>query len=262
VENLATNPGSPSGGPITGDGNGDGIPDSQQANVTSLPGITGKWITLAVSNNLSLQNVTPKNPPYSTTPPSGYLLPLGFVSFTVGGISPGGTITITNFLHDNDSINTVLVYGPTLDNPQPHWYELSITGGINEFHLTLTDGGSADQDLQTNGVVAMFWAPAYPLPPGPPISALGTTLSYANQIDIILQTNAPLVVVTNSVRSVTSVLAWPAASAQYIMKYTDQLSLNPIWHSLDEPATLISGQLVLTNVSTTPTRFYRMEYFP
>lgn len=48
------------------------------------------------------------------------------------------------------------VYGPTVANPAPHWYEFNdgfkVTSA-NTYTLEVQDGGLGDDDLQANGVV-------------------------------------------------------------------------------------------------------------
>ncbi|HEX8012155.1 MAG TPA: choice-of-anchor U domain-containing protein [Casimicrobiaceae bacterium] len=58
---------------------------------------------------------------------------------------------------------TVFVnYGPTRDNPAPHWYEIpaQIDGAI--VRIVLSDGGAGDDELATSGVIAGLGGPALP----------------------------------------------------------------------------------------------------
>lgn len=68
---------------------GDGIGDSDQANVCSLIGIAaGKWLTLAARSGLTFGNVQPGGPPDFSSLPEGYAFPLGFMGFTLTGLPP------------------------------------------------------------------------------------------------------------------------------------------------------------------------------
>lgn len=245
---------------LPGDGNGDGIADSEQANVTSLPGITGEWITLEVANGLALQNVTPSGPPDFASLPSGYSFPFGFVSFTVSGLPPGGSVTVTNIFHDAFEFKTVFAYGPTPDNPQPHWYELTPEFGTDELHLTFTDGAAGDHDLVANGSVTTIYAPAYKLPPGPQLTLLSHESETVELLGISDSTNG-FILTTNSVTLVTCALGWPADASNCVLQVPDNLSPTNLWSTLFDEPVLIANQLVLTNASVDPMRFYRLHVF-
>lgn len=149
-----------------GDGNGDGISDSQQDNVASFLGITAKWLTLAAPNGTSLVNVQPGGSPEFDHMPFNYGFAAGFMTFTVAGVTPGGSVAIVNIFHDDFHPTTVFAYGPTPDNPQPHWYEFLYDGatgaqfGDGEMTLHFVDGGRGDHDLQANGQITTTLAPA------------------------------------------------------------------------------------------------------
>ena len=213
----------------TGDGNGDGIQDYLQANVVSFPGITGKWITLASPTNTALENVEPTGPPDFANIPAGYTFPLGFVSFSVTGLTPGGTVTVTNFFHDEFDYDTVFAYGPTPDNAQPHWYEFLFDGAagakldLDGFTLTFIDGGVGDHDLQANGAITTVLAAAHKIPPGPQLSLRSTVVGSGESISID-DTSATFQLTTNVVPVVSSVLSWPASATNYVLQFTDDLS--------------------------------------
>ena len=149
-----------------GDGNGDGVLDSQQNNVASLLSVTGKFLTLAAPSGVVLNDVQPSGPPDFNNLPAGYTFPVGFISFTATGVTPGGSVTISEIFHDTFSLTTVFAYGPTPDNTQPHWYEFRFDGttgaqiGNGEIALTFVDGSRGDHDLQSNGEITTILAPA------------------------------------------------------------------------------------------------------
>ena len=70
-----------------GDGNQDGIADSLQANVASLPNaMTGEYVTIVAPPGLQLEAVTAILDPLYVTRPPGFAFPLGFFDFTVTGL--------------------------------------------------------------------------------------------------------------------------------------------------------------------------------
>jgi len=250
----------PQNAAAAGDGNGDGVPDSQQANVASVLGIAGQWLTLAAANGLTLKNVEPSGPPDFDSLPSGYSFPLGFVSFTLAGVAPGGTATVTNIVHDAVELTTVFAYGPTPGNAQPHWYELSPAFAGDELRLTFTDGANGDHDLAANGAITTIYAPAYRIPPGPTLTLLSYKTSLEESLDLI-EVNGIPTLTTNQVPVVTSVLAWPAAATNYLLQSTDGLSPTNFWQPIFTPPTVASALNLVTNTSANTARFYRLRSY-
>jgi hypothetical protein len=157
-------------GPNNGDGNHDGTPDSQQANVTSLPNsANGSYVTLASPTGTSLAEVSAINNPSPTDSPAGVSFPIGFLDFTIDNVASAGATTLTLFLPDGVTANTYYKYGPTADNPTPHWYEFLFDGTTgaefddveNTITLHFVDGGRGDDDLTANGVIVDPGAPAF-----------------------------------------------------------------------------------------------------
>ena len=140
------------GAPNGGDGNGDGIADADQANVVSLPGSTGDYLTLAVPPATSFGPVASVDPGSYGTPPSGVVLPDGLVSFELNGLVNGAT-------------TTVRIYSPSVvdANGYAKWQdgawvvlpaarvEVNVPGGY--VAVTLTDGGVGDDDGLPNGTI-------------------------------------------------------------------------------------------------------------
>jgi parallel beta-helix repeat protein len=143
------------GAPNGGDGNKDGILDSEQENVTSLPNaVDGRYVTLVSPDGTQLVDVkSVETPP--CTPPAGVGFPVGFLEFTVEGIGAGGSTTVNLYLPQKP--DTYYKYGPTPDNPTQHWYEFTddgptgakILGG--KVVLNFVDGQRGDDDLTANG---------------------------------------------------------------------------------------------------------------
>jgi len=164
-------------GPNNGDGNGDGTPDLQQQNVTSLPDINGAYVTLETGAGLSLASVTTgtnPSPGNTPTPQGGATLDFrnGFFSFIVTGMPPGGGATVTLTLPKDQAPSTYFKFGwfPT-ENPSrvpPHWYQFDFDqqSGIgaeiqgNQVVLYLVDGGFGDNDLARDGRIVDPGGPA------------------------------------------------------------------------------------------------------
>ncbi len=159
------------GAPHNGDGNNDGTPDSQQANVASLPNaVDGQYVTLASPAGTSLAEVQAlADPAPGTPPPTPNGLgdfPLGFFSFKVQGLDPGGATEVTLFLPPGTTATSYWKYGPTPDNPTPHWYEFLFDGTTgaeilpDRVVLHFVDGQRGDSDLSANGEIVDPGAPA------------------------------------------------------------------------------------------------------
>ena len=173
--------------PNSGDGNKDGILDSQQNQVTSLPNsVDQSYITLASPTGTSLAAVAPiANPSPSDSPPF-VEFPFGHLNFAIDNTGVGSASTVTLYLPDDTVVNTYYKYGPTPDNNSPHWYEFLYNGstGAEIFAgtdadsdpeiiiLHFIDGGRGDDDLTANGIVHDPGSPAF-LPNQPPIPNAG-----------------------------------------------------------------------------------------
>ncbi len=139
----------------TVDGNGDGTPDAQQANVTTLPsGGSAGNVTIASPGTTTLQAVTATGVPASPVPPSGAQFPAGVLGFKVAGVGTGGTADVK-------------VYLPAGSNPTGYlklrsgaWVDFSshatIVGDVVTLHLQ--DGDLFDSD-STPGVIGDPGAP-------------------------------------------------------------------------------------------------------
>lgn len=111
------------------DGNNDGTPDGSQASAASLHTADGKYyVTLEASGGHNLQDVRAVGNPSPGDAPEGVAFPYGFFEFSVSGIGPGGTFSLTIYLPAGESADTYWKYGPTPDNPTPHWYEFKYDG--------------------------------------------------------------------------------------------------------------------------------------
>lgn len=239
-------PGGPQPGAGFGDGNGDNIADNLQPNVCSIPVSSGSWLTLVAPAGGSFSNVQPASLSTNNLP-VGYTFPLGFISYTVKGLSTGSTVTITNVVHGNFNFTTVWAFGPTSGNASPHWYQLTTTNVADELRLTLTDANTGDHDLTPNGRITTLYGFGVPIPAVPQlrfISAAPTTINTG----------------TNSLTLNRTVLSWPLnnGGTNYVIEYSTQLN-PPEWHPLLDPAIITGGNLIITNLSADAMRFYRLS---
>jgi hypothetical protein len=168
--------------PNGGDGNGDGIPDAQQLNVTSLPNAgNGAYVTLAGPAGALLEevhvNALPDTPPSANVVPAGATFPLGRFDFKIRSVAPGGAAVLTLFLPAKAGIDTLYKFGPEPGNPEPHWYRFDFDGSTgcraypDRIVIYYVDGGRGDSDLTANGVIAGRMMPAhagYDILPGAP----------------------------------------------------------------------------------------------
>ena len=184
-------------GPNNGDGNNDGIADSQEPNVASFPNaVSGAYVTLAAPQGKRLVNVRIADNPSPDDAPPHVDFPLGFFAFDVTGVVPGGTVDVDVFLPAGTQPHDYYRYGPTPDNPQPHWYDWLWDGQPGhpgaEFKdslvvLHFVDGGLGDDDLAANGTVVDFGGPAF----ADPFTAINTNDSGPGSLrQAILNANA------------------------------------------------------------------------
>jgi len=154
------------GAPNNGDGNSDGIPDSQQDNVTSLPNaVDASYVTLSSPEETNLAAVQAGNNPSPGDAPPGVDFPIGFFKFTVQGVIPGASTTVALLLPPGVTANTYYKFGSTPDNPTSHWYEFLFDGTTgaeildDRIPLHFVDGQQGDDDLIANGEVIDWGGP-------------------------------------------------------------------------------------------------------
>jgi len=159
-------------GPNGGDGNSDGIADSAQSHVASLPDIRNSYITveanpLQVLGSLGFDEGTDylsQADPLSSL--NGLNFVYGFLSLDVTNVGVGGNADIKIILPKGESAVKFFKFGPTLDNLVDHLYEFTFDGETgaefsgNEVILHFVDGKRGDSDLMANGVIADPGTPA------------------------------------------------------------------------------------------------------
>jgi uncharacterized repeat protein (TIGR02543 family) len=159
--------------PNNGDGNNDGIPDSQQSNVASfINPITGSYAAVAVDSSCALSSVDIKQ---SSTLGSdtSYNYPLGLLNFTTNCGTPGFATTVKEYYYNPPTNNFIFrkymdgafktVPGATLTT--------AIMGGeqVLVASYQVSDGGVLDSDGTVNGVIVD--------PAGPAVAASAGSLT-------------------------------------------------------------------------------------
>lgn len=152
--------------PGNGDGDGDGVPDAEQPHVASLPNaVDGRYITLASVPGSSLVQVASIPIPSPGDTPTNAEFPLDFVAFEIHDLVPGEDTVLTLHLPENVPLSTYFKYGPTPDDPLPHWYEFLFDGSTgarlleDRVELHFIDGERGDDDLLADGRIIDAGAP-------------------------------------------------------------------------------------------------------
>jgi hypothetical protein len=155
------------GAPNGGDGNSDGVPDSQQDNVVSLPNaVDGRYVTLVSPAGTGFSNVDAIENPSPGDAPAGVEFPVGFFGYTLTGIAPGGNTTVTLLLPAGETVSAYYKHGPTPGDLTEHWYEFAYNGTTGaeilgqNVTLHFVDGDRGDDDLTANAEVAEPGGPA------------------------------------------------------------------------------------------------------
>lgn len=132
------------------DGNADGIPDEQQANVSTVEAASGQPVTIAAPDaGYPVTAVTATAVPPETPLPTGVTLPNGLIGFTVtlpdgassvdvAVVLPAGTAPTGYYKLQNGSWSAFTAH-------------TTIVGDVVTLHLV--DGGAGDADGSVNGVV-------------------------------------------------------------------------------------------------------------
>lgn len=155
-------------GPNSGDGNDDGILDSRQDNVATFTTVEDPtYVTLATPSGTSLSGCQATGTPSPADAPSNVAFAYGFFSFTLTGVEPGGSTSLTLYLPTDANVNTYYKYGPTPAGTDDHWYTFAYDGTtgaqINQNIITLhfVDGGRGDDDLDANGLIVDIGGPGW-----------------------------------------------------------------------------------------------------
>ncbi|MBD3276486.1 MAG: hypothetical protein GF372_14315 [Candidatus Marinimicrobia bacterium] len=159
------------GGPgyLLHDGNGDGIPDSQQDFVISFrPNDDTDYVTLSSNEQNRFINVrTSDISLFRPAPPAHLEFFYHLFEYNMTFTEGGGSSTMKIYLPENMSAESFYNYGPTPDNPEPHWYEFLYDGTTgaeirgNVITLHFTDGARGDADLTADGILTAAGGPVF-----------------------------------------------------------------------------------------------------
>ena len=149
-----------------GDGNNDYISDEWQAYVTSFVSKTNsKSLTLVSPKTTFLVEVYSLNSKDVGVAPEGVTFQYGMIHFVVKCPSHQTEVTLNLYLPKGSTGGGFMNYGPTADNPQPHFYsfvledDLGAVLGLNPITLYVRDGGWGDNDLTANGRIELLCGP-------------------------------------------------------------------------------------------------------
>jgi Tol biopolymer transport system component len=156
------------------DGNGDGIPDRWQDNVSARRSADGRhYFHAQLPRADSAIRLLPLDPPDPGLLPPGVVLPFGaFALEAWSAVEPGGDLIVELQFPEGVPFNAYYKYGGLPDDPTPRWYEFmfdGVTGAEIEAHrvrLHFRDGDRGDSDLTPDRNL---------LDPGGP-AQVGTTL--------------------------------------------------------------------------------------
>jgi hypothetical protein len=174
---------------VAGDGNGDGVSDSQQLSVASLPFLNTStpisnpgnaapvYLTLVADSREGITDTTDSNSAQLTsirqldapsTLPSSMFMPLGMLSFEADIEQSGITETFSMFVDSSVAVN-----GYWVQNREGIWQNLATkietVGGKIRIDFVITDGGAFDADGQSNGQIGITGAVG-----AMPLSIVGT----------------------------------------------------------------------------------------
>lgn len=135
--------------PNNGDGNGDGTPDYQQVNVTSLPSSSGNYVTVAAPANTTLANVRTIDPT-PLAPPPQLTLPEGLTDFRLDGVTVGQDVTLSIYTASTAGVTGYAKYQNGVWSVLP---SDRVAIFSNRVEIRLTDGGIGDDDGVANGIV-------------------------------------------------------------------------------------------------------------
>jgi hypothetical protein len=175
--------------PNGGDMNQDGIPDRNQPEVASLPNeVDGAYVSFVSSPGTKLFDVSSlgHDDQRFGQDPGPYRLPLGVFEFTVTGLAPGESTTVTMILPTGIEPTTYYKFGYNPRTFRTQRYEFlfdpsacaadprDCTGAEthaqnalippNQIVLHFVDGWRGDTDGQINGVITDPGGPGYVIP--------------------------------------------------------------------------------------------------
>ncbi len=157
--------------PNNGDGNNDGILDSDQSNVTSLhDAVNFDFLTLVSPEGTVLAGVAALKADELAPPPVDVTFPFGLVQFTVENLDGAAGVDVELLLPTGVAVNSYYKYGPTPDDESDQWYDFLFDGSTgaevigSRIILHFLDGSRGDDDLAANGQISDSGGPAVASP--------------------------------------------------------------------------------------------------
>ncbi len=105
-----------------GDANFDGILDSIQSDVASFINLNGSYTTIKCSQDKEIRKLTVYSNSELPPLPDGASSDLGTFNFIIDDVISNSIIEV-GFVQQQP-FDTIYLYGPTVNNTNPHWYQL------------------------------------------------------------------------------------------------------------------------------------------
>jgi len=146
-------PGTENQAPNGGDGNNDGIPDRQQANVASFPSLVdGYFLTLAVPEGILIAN--PQAVAVPNDAPADVFYPCGMLKFELTGLEDAQVMVDVFVFQENIDIDTYFKFNQQDQLWENIAEEISSMNGSTRIRFTLVDGGAYDADGNADGTIS------------------------------------------------------------------------------------------------------------
>ena len=157
-------------GPNDGDSNNDGILDSLQNNLAYFEAYNAPGAVILESSKGTLSNCEAGENPSPDDIPVDINFDYGFFDFTISGLTPGGSTTLTITLPNGTKPKTYYKYGKTQIKQIDHWYEFlydnetgaEINGNVITLHFI--DALRGDDELAQDSMVIDLGAPGFDTP--------------------------------------------------------------------------------------------------
>jgi len=171
-----------------GDGNNDGVLDSKQNRVVSLPDLNGTYVTFVSVNGARFSQMRVLESSEFGAVDNGLTLVSGAFEYVIEGIPKGGILDVGIIYPVNWVPDAYYLYGATPDNTELHWYKFEFEGNTGTFlfnnstmastsikgssivrnllSLRFEDGGRGDADLTADGKITVRGAASLSLSDG------------------------------------------------------------------------------------------------
>jgi cyclophilin family peptidyl-prolyl cis-trans isomerase len=157
-----------------GDGNGDGIPDRDQANVTTIKALLGGTATFAAEAAMTLNivdivdsaTIFSRMTTFKSPQDQSVYFNNGMFTLKMAGAMGAAGHIVTLYDGATTRPNRYYAYGKTLDNASAHWYDFTydgVTGAEisgDKIILHFVDGKRGDDDLTVNDSITHAGAQA------------------------------------------------------------------------------------------------------